>query len=580
MMEKLRYEDFDLKIEKKGKGYLASVLKSPAGEASATFKFPFSTLELENLILKLVRVRSGSRRIDSPEMAAAKQLGGKLFESVLGGDVLACMRRSLDAVSSREGTGLRVRMRLQDVPELADLPWEFLYNPSRDLFLAQSTKTPVVRYIEMPEVIPALAADLPLNMLVMISSPKEYVCLNVEQEKANLQKALAPLIDRGVLKIRYLEDAQLPSLRRVLKRDTFHIFHFIGHGGFDRHAQQGVLVLEGDREQGVRVEAQHIGQILNDHQSLRLVVLNACDGARNSRDDPFSGVAATMIRQGIPAVVAMQFEISDDAAIRFATEFYSAMVDGFPVDAAVTEARKSIREMSPVEWGTPVLYMRSPDGALFDLPDQAAPEPEHTELTKTAETPVPADAGRDARPASARPPAPEVKPAAAAPLPALAEVKPEPAPPPEKKLDTPHPELEDNMISKVIGKKYLWMGLILLIISLSFAVYKIMAPTDVDKGNEFFDKKNYDEALKYYGKAAAKNDSWAQLRLGWMAENGYGSRKDNALAKYWYGKAAELGNSQAKAALERLNTSPATPPLPVPPPLPLPVFPHPPAGKK
>jgi len=359
MMEKLRYEDFDLKIEKKGKGYLASVLKSPAGEASAAFKFPFSTLELENLILKLVRLRSGTRRIDSPEMEAARQLGGKLFESVLGGDVLSCLRRSLDEVSHQTQTGLRLRMRLQDVPELADLPWEFLYNPSRDLFLAQSTKTPVVRYIEMPEVIPALTVGLPLNMLVMISSPKEYACLNVEQEKANLQKALGPLIDRGALKIRYLEDAQLPSLRRLLNREKFHIFHFIGHGGFDKQSQQGVLVLEGDKEQGVRVEAQHIGQILNDHQSLRLVVLNACDGARNSKDDPFSGVAATMIRQGIPAVVAMQFEISDDAAITFATEFYTSMVDGFPVDAAVTEARKSIREISSVEWGTPVLYMRS-----------------------------------------------------------------------------------------------------------------------------------------------------------------------------------------------------------------------------
>ena len=44
MMEKLRYEDFDLKIEKKDKGYLARVLKSPAGEASAAFNLPFSNL--------------------------------------------------------------------------------------------------------------------------------------------------------------------------------------------------------------------------------------------------------------------------------------------------------------------------------------------------------------------------------------------------------------------------------------------------------------------------------------------------------------------------------------------------------
>jgi hypothetical protein len=73
-------------------------------------------------------------------------------------------------------------------------------------------------------------------------------------------------------------------------------------------------------------------------------------------------------------VIAMQFEIADDVASTFAHEFYGALADGLPIDAAVTEARKAIfaggRE---IEWATPVLYLRAPDGRIFDVAPSASP---------------------------------------------------------------------------------------------------------------------------------------------------------------------------------------------------------------
>src|SRR6185437_14419029 len=100
-----------------------------------------------------------------------------------------------------------------------------------------------------------------------------------------------------------------------------------------------------------------------------LVVLNACQGAQASATDVFSSTAATLLRRGIPAVLAMQFEISDAAAIEFGRSFYSAVADGLPVDAAVSEARSAVSYAidGTLEWGTPVMYMRSPDGRIFDL---------------------------------------------------------------------------------------------------------------------------------------------------------------------------------------------------------------------
>ena len=132
------------------------------------------------------------------------------------------------------------------------------------------------------------------------------------------------------------------ELQRKLRHSEYHIFHYLGHGGFDEKADDGVLVLEDGNNRSRIVSGRTLGTILSDHRPLQLAVLNACEGARTSGVDPFSGTAQSLVRQGIPAVVAMQFEITDDAAIAFAQEFYAAVADGLPVDAAIGEARRAI----------------------------------------------------------------------------------------------------------------------------------------------------------------------------------------------------------------------------------------------
>jgi len=383
-MDRLEYLDFELKIEKREQRYAVSVIRSPAGEAEGEFALPFSDLELENLLLKVGRTRRGVRRIGSPEWQAAQAFGGKLFEAVCKGDVRGCFRSSLDR-ASQEGKGLRLKLRLLDTPELADLPWEYLYNRPLNRFLSLSTQTPIVRYIELPEPILPLVVKPPLCILVMVSSPSDYVQLDVEREKANLQSALSNLEQRGMVKLDWLEEATLLALQQHLRRGRFHIFHFIGHGGFDERAQDGLLLMKDERDRGRPVSGQHLGVMLHDHPTLRLAVLNACEGARSSCTDPFAGAAMTLVQQGIPAVVAMQFEITDEAAIVFAREFYAAIADGYPVDASLAEARKAIFATgNDVEWGTPVLYMRLPDGQIFGvqrMEERVVPKQRPPELT-------------------------------------------------------------------------------------------------------------------------------------------------------------------------------------------------------
>lgn len=142
--------------------------------------------------------------------------------------------------------------------------------------------------------------------------------------------------------VEFLERATLQQLHQQLKEETYHVFHFVGHGGFDRSTQEGILVLEDGKRRGQPTSATRVATILHDHRSLRLAVLNACEGGRVSATDPYSGVATTLVQYGIPAVVAMQFEITDAAAVAFAEHFYQEVAVGHPIDMAVSEARKAI----------------------------------------------------------------------------------------------------------------------------------------------------------------------------------------------------------------------------------------------
>ena len=174
---------------------------------------------------------------------------------------------------------------------------------------------------------------------------------------------------RGQVKVERLEKPGLEALQmRLRSGGPYHVLHFVGHGAFDEQNQDGLLVFEDANGAAQMVNGQRLGTILHNHPSLRLAVLNACEGGRTSQEDPFAGVAHSLVQQGLPAVIAMQYPITDGAALTFAREFYAALADGFSLDAALAEARVAIfASGNDIEWGTPILFMRSPEQNLFDF---------------------------------------------------------------------------------------------------------------------------------------------------------------------------------------------------------------------
>ena len=136
-----------------------------------------------------------------------------------------------------------------------------------------------------------------------------------------------------------------------------------------------MLALEREDGRADWVAAHRLVDLLHQARPMpRLVVLNSCSGAAAGVSDLFSGTAAALVRGGVSAVAAMQYEISDPAAVAFARGFYAAIARGRSVDDAISSGRVAILGLGDktLEWVTPVLYLRGHDSRLFTLPARLA----------------------------------------------------------------------------------------------------------------------------------------------------------------------------------------------------------------
>jgi hypothetical protein len=364
------YLDFDLWIDQRSEGlYRAKAWSSAAGfEATECFALPAALLGGE-----LCRAggaaprRGGSGAAEATDGASAEQVGDELFRAVFQGELLKAFQGCL--AKAQSGPGLRIRLRLNDVPHLAGLPWEYLYDAEGRGFLALSSRTPVVRYLELSEGLGTLLVEPPLRILAVISTPKGYRELaEADEEWRRLVAALEPLLRRGLIEVERLERPTPEALEARLRNgQPVHILHFVGHGGFSELRGEGVLVFEDEAGNGVPMGGPSLAYLLQDHPSLRLAVLNACNGARASHENTFAGTAQVLVQRGVPAVIAMQSEVMDETACGFAEKFYQALAAGLPVDACVGEVRRALAAERNPEWGTPVLYLRATDGQLFAL---------------------------------------------------------------------------------------------------------------------------------------------------------------------------------------------------------------------
>ena len=366
--------EFDLLLENTDDGYFCRVPRSPFGQASNRFQSPFSPRELDKFWKAIAECDPDDQPAAQALDGAVCEFGWRLFQAVFQASVHARFQASLEkAFANREM--LRVRLDLAAVPELATLPWEFLSDPAGEEYLSLSIHSPFSRYTGLMHRVLPIKAPSPLRALVVIASPSSLPGMNVEQAWLDLLDTVDYLAADGKLVVEQLHKPTLLDLQRRLRQGEYHILHFIGHSMVDKETGEGQLWFEDEMGRGRLVSGEHLGALMRDHFSLRLILLSGLSGAAIQPGvNGYMSVAQSLVRRGVGAVVAPCFDLSQAAFLTFVRQFYAEIADFNPVDQAMVQARLVMQgEGHGIAWGAPALFMRIPDGRLFDDGTEVAP---------------------------------------------------------------------------------------------------------------------------------------------------------------------------------------------------------------
>jgi tetratricopeptide (TPR) repeat protein len=348
-------------------GLYIITVNSPAGSASGQVR-----LDAEGLLSRRRELASAvlasavpTRGTLTAQELPVREVGRQLFEALFADRVYGRYTASVQE-AARRGEPLRVVLRLR-AQELAALPWEAMFDPEADEYLCQ--REPIVRYVETAQPATPLLVDPPLRVLGLISAPRDLPALDVTEERRRLTDAIADLGHHQQVELVWAAHGTWPCLQEALLDGHWHVLHFIGHGGVDHGV--GVLALEDELnpDKTNLVSSARFARLLHACRPVpRLVVLNSCQSGE-AAGDLLSSTAASLVQSGISASVAMQFVVTDPAALAFSRGFYQALAHNHPVDEAVRLGRIAIDGTSEntLEWVTPVLFLRTDETRLFTV---------------------------------------------------------------------------------------------------------------------------------------------------------------------------------------------------------------------
>ena len=325
-----------------------------------------------------VRAAASRARPLAPDVLERAQA---IHSSVLGTTIETLRARLAEAASGP----LLVRLGLPD-QDLQAVPWEALCKPGEALgFWATSPDLLPVRGVITSEPWQPRVVRGALRILAIAPTGGSSLAV--------LKTALGDRIASG--EVEWLEpleefNATATGIFERLRREPVpHILHFLGHGGQDN----GTPVLRvADTEDGdeswlpVELLAQQLKANLRG--MLRLIVLEACEGARPS---VFASAAEILARAGADAVVAHLWPVKADVARVFSGQLYRAMAGADrgrgDIAVAMNEARRAVLGSfeSSAQAFSPVVYLRGPDGVLFDFKGRKVAPPSPT--ASVSETP-------------------------------------------------------------------------------------------------------------------------------------------------------------------------------------------------
>jgi hypothetical protein len=348
--------NFDLRVraDHEPQRYTVEILASPAGEGAGI------TQSAPQVAPELLTAWQESRLTNTE----AESFGKQLFEWLFPAPLLERFTASTSRLDSQNQV-LRLRLRIEP-PELSQLPWELCWNTHNE-FMALLPDLAWVRYIAEPIPPNHLGTPTPLKLLIALASPSELPALDVDGEAALILDSLKLVGD--LFQVKVLPHITTELLQEALAEGV-DVLHFVGHGAINE-AGEGFLAFEDDAGALDTITAQKLRALFRG-RDVKMVVLNACQSAVAQGQEAIMAIAPSLVRSGIPAVIAQQAPVPDRLAKNFAKTLYDYLAKGRAVDEIITEMRirAYVSAGDYAHWGIPVLFMRSPDGKLWQSDTQ------------------------------------------------------------------------------------------------------------------------------------------------------------------------------------------------------------------
>lgn len=362
---------FTLTITKQANDYAIEV-HGPKGTHVPPQPAPqLKALLADEEVIGILKKLSNKKALATPD--EIQNLGQILYSALFSAkSILLAFGKAQGSANSENGVRLRLRI---EPSELAVFPWETLYD-GKDWLATQST-TPLVRQLILADdskSLKKLQVRGALRILFVGASPEDLDRLEIEGIAEELKgEQLSELIKKKRIIFDVLLNVTLADLQEALLKD-YHILYFSGHGsplGIYLDDGQGDSVTEkGKTKRGkgdkFLVSAKVLAQALEGKQT-RLIFLAACETSKASEESRLlRGFAQELVEQSkLPAIVAMQYFISDMQANPLSSHFFAALAAGRPVDVALAESRTALIRNIGRDVFSPVLYLQAEDSALF-----------------------------------------------------------------------------------------------------------------------------------------------------------------------------------------------------------------------
>lgn len=308
------------------------------------------------------------------EVGEMKEYGKSLTKSLFASETLRTAFAQARAAAEQSRSTLRIRLNIHpSALELNALRWETLNDPQQETCFATDQNVYFSRYLASMDWRPIrLKARGELKALAVVAAPnglEQYKLASVDKdaETASVKSAL------GEIGLRTLERATINEVISALNADEFDVLYLVAHGTFANG--ESFLWLEDDDGNVARIPGNElITRIRELEQRPRLVVLATCQSAGRGTGNVLSAIGPRLAETGIPAVLAMQDNLSMETSAKLMSVFFLELLKDGQIDRALSVARGQVRERP--DWWVPALFMRLKSGRLWYTPGFGGPRGE------------------------------------------------------------------------------------------------------------------------------------------------------------------------------------------------------------